>query len=790
MGAEEALVEEVALGPGYVVWESNRGGPWRIWMRGLDGGASRRLSPEEPGRDHCCPHISPDGRRIAYLSGEAGGEEYPPGGLVGALHLIARDGTDNRVVAAVARSYFENRAVVWRSADELIHIDGERATVALDLTTGQSRRLADPPAEHAWLIDPTLAWATTGRPTFAPYDPGRRAVLPRRRLGGCQPYFSGDGRWGFWTAGAGGPIHRVELGTGRVERILDKNDRRVPGGFGYAYFPMFSADGGLFAWAASTGGHDHFRTDYEVFVAESDPETLELVGPVLRVTRHAGTDRFPDAWWPPLALGRHSGEASLTTRLSAPSAGEWQWDLGDEATDTGRTVEHSWTVPGRYEVVARKGGETLRGLVVVRPPRPPTVLTATAHGGGFEVAVTFDEEIDAGAAELGFASGIAIAGREVAAGGSSLLVRLTEPLRVADRLTISGVRDRAQSPNTMTPATLVVEPPAWPASRRGLVFLWETADAANLVADRELGAERAHTLTAGGEATLDAHFAMVVDGGTFALERGETARLVEALKATNQLSLELTLVAGERDGRIVTWAGEKALNLWLGQRAGRLSAGLRTGSRGPAAYPEVELFERPGTVPGHLVLTYEPGRLTAYLNGERKLVSQDPQGDFYHWRELPLTFGGDGWRGRIEGVAIYDRVLDGAEVAEGHRLYREKREARPAIPRTVVEARIVRRSATPTLEEISPYREALFTIDYAVKRRVEGPPIGAELRAVQWAILDAEPLAVSRSADGARYRLTVESFASQPQLESVYLADALGGEPRELFYVVRATPVH
>ncbi len=376
----------------------------------------------------------------------------------------------------------------------------------------------------------------------------------------------------------------------------------------------------------------------------------------------------------------------------------------------------------------------------------------------------------------------------VGADGRTLVVRLAGPLRAADRLTVSGVRDRAQRPNLMAATTLEVEPPAWPASRDGLVFLWETADAANLVADPELGADRAYTLAASGGARLDANFAMVADGGSFALMRSEAVRMVAALQATNELSLEATVVPGGGDGRIVAWAVEKGLNLWLEQRGGRLSFGLRTGSRGPAAYPRVDLFDLPVARPAHLVLTYEPGRLIAYLDGEQRLESTDVQGDFYHWSNQPLTFGGDGWRGRIEGVAIYDRVLGAAEAAEAHRLYLAKREARPPVPRSIVEAHLVARSRTPTLDEISPYREALFTVGYAVEGRIDGPPVAADLRAVQWTILDGVALAVNRAAIGDRFRLTLEPFGVQPQLEPVYLADTLDGEPGELLYVVDAVP--
>ncbi len=779
------------LGPGFVVWESNRDGSWRIWIRDLAGGAPRRLSPDEPGWDHCCPHISPDGGSVAYLSGAAAGPEYQPAGTLGALRLISPDGSDDRVVAPEARSYFENRAVVWRSAGELIHIDGERNTVALDLATGASRRLAGPPPERSWLIDPTLEWATTGLPEFSPYDAARRAVAQRQVRGGCQPYFSPDGRWGFWTAGAGGPINRIELASGRVDRILEKSDLRVPGGFGYAYFPMLSADGRLFAWAASRGEHDHFTSNYEVFVAESDPDTLELIGPVRRMTRDPATDRFPDVWQPPLPLGRHAGEAPLTARLSAPAAGDWLWSLGDGGVGEGRVVEHTWTGPGRFEVLARRDGETLRGLAVVTPAVAPRAMSARARAGGEQLVVAFDEDVDVAAASVELASGAEIAFQEVGADGRSLVVGLAEPLAGADRLTISAVSDLAQRPNTMAPATLEIEPPAWPVSREGLVFLWETAEAANLVPDPELGADRAYTLTARGPARLDADFAMLPAGGSFVLEGRDAGPIGAALQAKNRFSLEATIEPQGGDGDILAWVGNKALNLWLKELSGRFAFGMKMGGRGPGAYPQVDLFEVPAAA-AHLVLTYEPGHLTAYLDGEARFETTDLQGDLFHWRPSPLSFGGGDWSGRIEGVALYDRVLGADEVAEAHQLYLAKRRARPAIPRSVVEARLTARSRTPTLAEISPYREALFAVAYAVDRQLTGPPMAADLRAVQWAILDGEALAVTRAATGARLRLTLEPFARQPQLESVYLADTLGGTSQapsgELLYVVEAIP--
>ena len=281
-------------GPGQVVWESNRSGAWRIWTRALEGGTARQLSPEEAGRDHCCAHLSPDGRRLAYLSLPGGARSYLPPETPGGLHLLEADGTLDRIAAPAARAYGEHRAAIWWAEDELVYIDGSGATMRLDLSSGVRSRLAEGPATgEGWLLDPTGRWATGGTPTFSERDASgevRRAPL----LGGCQPYFDGRGRFGVWAAGAGGPIDGIELATRRTFSILGQNDSRLPEGRRYLYFPMLSRDGTLLAFAASDGAHDHFRADYDVFVIEVDPENLEPAGSAVRVSADPAVDRFPD----------------------------------------------------------------------------------------------------------------------------------------------------------------------------------------------------------------------------------------------------------------------------------------------------------------------------------------------------------------------------------------------------------------------------------------------------------------------------------------------------------------
>jgi hypothetical protein len=294
-GTAEGWKRMAKLGRGFVVWESNRTGAWRIWYRALDGSGLHQVSPDEPNRDHFAPHLSPDGARFIYLSypkGENGYEKNDPK-MIAPMYVINLDGSGLKQVAANARCYGEDRAAVWLNDEELIYIAADHGPTRLNLRTGAEQPLSP---KGPWLINRTATFATTGDPTFSPYDAGKGAISEQPVFGGCQPYFSTDGVWGYWMGGAGGPINRVRLATREVSPILDLNDKRLPADRNYLYFPMLSYDQRLFAFAASPGVHDHFKADYDVFVAPCDPNRLELTGRPVRYTFNQSCDRFPDAF--------------------------------------------------------------------------------------------------------------------------------------------------------------------------------------------------------------------------------------------------------------------------------------------------------------------------------------------------------------------------------------------------------------------------------------------------------------------------------------------------------------
>lgn len=775
------------LGEGFLVWESNRTGRWRLWIRDLAGGEPRQLTPDEGRNLHCCPHISPDGEQIAYLSLPPDQNLYPEGGALGSMFLIRPEGSDRRQLLPAARNYYENRAAVWRSPDELIFIDPEGYTALHHLDTGETERLTSRTAEGLpWLIDSQLAWAASGDGAFSPYDRRRRRVAPRGLLRGCQPYFSHDGLWGFWVVAPGGPIDRIRLDTAETATMLRKSDPSLPSDYGYLYFPMLSRDGRLFAFAASPDDQDHFKADYEVFVAETDPRTLEILHPPVRFTHHPATDRFPDVFLAPLPLGRQFGEAPFrwTARPDGPQR-DWQWSYGDGATSRGPLGEHVFARAGRFEVLATAGQQQLRGQVAVAAARPPVPLAVSLLARGRELVVAFDEPIQITRLEATLESGHRIDDYLLDHEDRRLRLQLAEPLTRADRLHLAGITDRAQHPNSMAPAVLAVEPPLWPASREGLIFLWQTGDAPNLVFDPALGAEAATILSPRGAARLDPFFAMDPHGGSFVPTEETSRRVFAQIKSTYELSLESVIEPdsslGERTGVVLAMANKWRMNFSLEQVGRTLLFGIRMRHRGDDAYPRIALFELPDGERSHVAVTYSPGRLTAYRDGKRLLEEDSVRDGFFPWREASLVIGRDGterspWRGRLEGVAIYNRVLSEAQIEESYLRYRAILEARPLVDRWSVRAAQTSCSAVPSLAEISPYREALSLCEYRIDEVLEGDALGSTVRVAHWSILDGRPL--SLEADNPQpTRLVLTLLSDNPQLESVYLSDTLAAAP-------------
>jgi len=108
---------------------------------------------------------------------------------------------------------------------------------------------------------------------------------------------------------------------------------------------------------------------------------------------------------------------------------------------------------------------------------------------------------------------------------------------------------------------------------------------------------------------------------------------------------------------------------------------------GPYFYghgPWVEVATLKDTRTRHLVVTYQPGRMLTYLDGE-KVYDTDRVTGPLNWGWGMLVLGGhhglsgssDYWHGIMEGVALYSRVLPPDEIKRNYQTYARKLRERP-----------------------------------------------------------------------------------------------------------------
>lgn len=774
------------LQDGFVVWETPRTGHWRIFKRTLDGRETRQISHEEEGRNHFAAHISPDGSRVVYLSyprGLHGYRKQGPDVVIPMWITRLEPGAEPRKLLENARPYGEHRSAVWLNDQEIVYIDEHYTTRRLNVDTGESARLVNERPEgrswdHGYLVDPTLRYATSGIPAFYLFDSETQSVRPRDILGGCQPYFTSDGEWGYWMLGMGGPLNRYHLTTGEIGTILAKDDPRMPADRRYLYFPHISPCRQLLVIAASPNQHDHHNSDYDLFVIPLNPATLEVDGTPVRFTTDPKTDRFPEVFLRSPALGRHEGKAPLT--LAFAEEADWSWRINGQPT--GRSGHFVLTRPGTHVLEAERDGEVRAAVARVLPAIPPRILSAAISRDG-RVTLAFNEPVATDRARFRVLETDAAPTVEHAEGSHRVRLHLDPPPTGPVTLRVEGVSDTSQHPNRMGPEEIILAPSRWPVDSAGLLFAWENGEGERRLQPGGEGEPLPVNLRARGRARLTAHQSMLLDGGSF-VARDATEPLLQAFRESGEITIEAVarprLPYQRGPARVVSFSdGTGSRNFTLGQERYEWVLRLRTPANAPnATEPQFVLGPVDAGAFTHVAVTYRDGELVGYLNGRESARSTDLSGDFQNWEPHTLLFGAetDGerdWAGELEGVALYHRVLGAEEVAENARQAAARIDARGPVPRSVVEARLLARTPTPNLAEIDPYREIMVVYEYERVRALEGPEPPRRFRVHHWGILDNQPQPTPATEPGQTVRLTLEPFSDHRHLQNLFPADSL-----------------
>ncbi len=229
-------------------------------------------------------------------------------------------------------------------------------------------------------------------------------------------------------------------------------------------------------------------------------------------------------------------------------------------------------------------------------------------------------------------------------------------------------------PNASAPAEI----PPWPGDQRGLVFAWQSGgfgDARFLAGTPELAALLAWDRK--GQVRFDEAGRLDLAGGAFHLPAAE-GPLVEACRQSQEFSLEIVLAPTEllqyRTARIATFSRtDKSRNFTLAQDGRWLLFQVHTSEADDDDRQFLRLGQIPDSTWRHVIVSFLPGRLVAYINGKPSGERTDLAGDLTVWREggskLLLGSEADGgrpWKGRIDRLAIYSRFIDAPEAALRH----------------------------------------------------------------------------------------------------------------------------
>jgi len=555
-----------------------------------------------------------------------------------------------------------------------------------------------------------------------------------------------------------------------------------------SWIPRWSSDVRFFTLNSPIGGELA-----DIYLGQFD-ENFTKVIQWIRISDQPGQDTKACCWIAP-GLGRYDGEAPYAIEVPADltPGGDWTWDYGDGVQEKAAKGKHTYQKPGFYIMSAQKGDTVIKGWARIREQKAPSVADVRLFDET-HLVVAFDERVQLKDAKVALSSGAPVKEFALDPEGLRLSVELAGHIDPKDTLKLEGVLDRAQVPNALKTTKIAVTRPAWPANRTRLVFLWETNQKKNFgyhAPSQSFMDTRFVTLK---KARPDRDGALQLDGGVVSFIDAASGLVSESAR-TNQLSIEATITpANLYQGypgdprRIVACrteeGGFESIIFALCQEGNKLVFLLRV--RTPqdkdswGSIQQVELCTL-AAAPNHVVVTYNPGRLACYLNGKLVKETDEVKGILHGGKPAfngGLYFGGTDravypWRGKVEGLAVYSRILEPAEVAANCATYSTMLAKRKVVPPVEIEAKLVAMSEIPRAAEIAPYRDALIVNEYEVVKVLQGKNPGKKLRVSQWGLVETEPTSLARAKPGDVMRFAVEPLADHTELEAEVTRDTL-----------------
>ena len=283
--AETAADAPAPLGDGTLVYQSDRGGNWDLYL--LRAGDPTPVPLTDDPADDVNPSWSPDGESIVFSSTRTG---------AGDIYLMSADGgeprrlTDHPAYEGAPRFTPDGAAVVFEGER-----DGRAEIYAVEVDSGAVTRVTDSVqrklgpslspdgSQVAFMEKGIIRWHVSVKDWPAGV---KRAVTEGG--GACRPEWSPDGRILAFVSTretAKADVWFREMGGGREGSAWRVPTRENA----HNYDPAFSPDGRSMAIASTVVRGE--REQWDLFVADLNGREL------VRVTDASGNERFPD-WRP------------------------------------------------------------------------------------------------------------------------------------------------------------------------------------------------------------------------------------------------------------------------------------------------------------------------------------------------------------------------------------------------------------------------------------------------------------------------------------------------------------
>ena len=319
----------------------------------------------------------------------------------------------------------------------------------------------------------------------------------------------------------------------------------------------------------------------------------------------------------------------------------------------------------------------------------------------------------------------------------------------------------------LKPALATAQTPEWPKAPGAVFALRNGSNITPVLAFDTKGRDlMAFNLATRGRSLLGRFNELVCDGGSFHAQDAGTWAGQQVAKSgafTLEAMISPAATAPQAPGVVLAFGDDKGEDAALLQDKTGLS--LRLGAAKP-----IELFASDAGKPVHVLVTCGKDKWTAYRDGKSAgsgtLTASPPA---WGARQILLGAawsGADAWRGRMEAVAIFPRVLTAEEAAQQAAASKALQDGRKPAATVRFKGTLVRQAKTSSLEEIRPYTRSLSVAEYKVDKVLAGEWKQPNIIVLHWMIMDAKRLPIADRKPGAEVELSVEPLDQNPQLES------------------------